>query len=1255
MKKFTKIFFAVAALAVGFSCTTDTTEDLVAKPTGQTTLTLSLEESRTQLGEAVAGIYPVTWSYGDEISVNGVKSSSIEILENGTCAKFTFGDVLSYPYAIAYPAAESGKVVFADVQPQTAGTFTNGAAAMYGYAESAGAISLKHLTGILKFGVTGSTAISRMQISTVDRKPIAGEFELNFATGELTPTENAKYTIDCTFEESADGDAGMVLSSTPYYFHFAVPAGEYNELYVTIYENSGSVMYATIKAGDTKPLVAGNVREFSNTIEYKANADLFVIYDKQSLMNFASEAATLDKDAVVVDDIDMTGESWAPIEGYSKHLIGNGHAIKGLTAPLFGKTNASIKGLHLVDVNINETQNPNVGAFARQISATDTVSPTVEHCTASGKIVVNCADYVIPAEYGWYHDFTVGGIAGTLFGTSIRDCSSSINLDIDQQVVAGNTKEIRPAVGGVVGALIQFERTDATMVYSPMVNCSNSGNLEYANGSYNGETDAVLLSMGGVVGIVFQGNRTAEVSNLNNSGDITLDATFTTKVSRLGGIIGWAYTDTLSKCVNSGNFTYNSGTFTSLYYGGIVGYPASSCIINDVHNKGAITIKGGVKQLADLVLGGLMGYQQNGDVTGSLNNAINDGAITIEANMPENAEENLFRVGGIAGWSQCENNYNTNNGDITISGRLYNAHSGNHSLCVAGIVGYKTVDGVDNVENNGDITISAPVDYAESTDCRLWAAGILGYSSTSSGTVLSNAKNTGDIEITGTQYYLCVGGVTGWFANQVTNVENTGDIKIKSTSIGSTMYVSGCLARSESAPTTGYIQTKLINRGSISVEADASKNMHIGGCVGNWNEKVAVAIRAAENYGPITVKATSSGTEACVGGVISYMYGTSNSRGLHNHKSATINVDVNITGGKLAVGGVAYGLRDALDAPKSGEPANGNDADIFVTGSTKTTFDVGGIITTANNYNRSNAINNGNITITGATVGTDLRVGGIECSRNYGAKNINYVNNGDVFIDSTTKVQGSVSVGGFAGGNGPMSVASAQTYEGCYNTGDITFSGEAGLSGSGSVRMGGLNSAINGTGSYDGGVAFVNGFTNSGNITYNGKLHSTDGKVAIGGIIGEYMLNSLDNSTWTGEVVNTGNITCTGTHNGTTYVGGIFGETNKSFANGKVNCSIYGAGYNNVGMVLGVPRVVEVTGADGTVTTPGVIASNVKVGGKITYSLIGEDADGNPTSTETEVVLNADNWMNYIYGSTTDWTGVENYDGCSFLSVVPEV
>ena len=50
MKNLTKIFVAVAALFAGFACTTDVTEDLGVVIDGQATLTLSLEESRTQLG-----------------------------------------------------------------------------------------------------------------------------------------------------------------------------------------------------------------------------------------------------------------------------------------------------------------------------------------------------------------------------------------------------------------------------------------------------------------------------------------------------------------------------------------------------------------------------------------------------------------------------------------------------------------------------------------------------------------------------------------------------------------------------------------------------------------------------------------------------------------------------------------------------------------------------------------------------------------------------------------------------------------------------------------------------------------------------------------------------------------------------------------------------------------------------------------------------------------------------------------------------
>ena len=50
-----------------------------------------------------------------------------------------------------------------------------------------------------------------------------------------------------------------------------------------------------------------------------------------------------------------------------------------------------------------------------------------------------------------------------------------------------------------------------------------------------------------------------------------------------------------------------------------------------------------------------------------------------------------------------------------------------------------------------------------------------------------------------------------------------------------------------------------------------------------------------------------------------------------------------------------------------------------------------------------------------------------------------------------------------------------------------------------------------------------------------------------------------------------------------------------------------------------------------------------------------EDADGDEVIAPLWVELSDTNFFDYMYGGTTDWTSVENYDGCSFLSVVPEV
>ena len=145
MKTLTKFFVAVAVLLAGFACTTDATEELgVNTDVAQTEIVLSLEESRTQLGEKVDGVYPLYWSEGDKIAVNGVTSNEVATEAVGaSAATFVVDGTVSHPYNIVYPAPAEGvsavtegcyPVVFPATQTYVAGNIDGNAAAMYGYA-----------------------------------------------------------------------------------------------------------------------------------------------------------------------------------------------------------------------------------------------------------------------------------------------------------------------------------------------------------------------------------------------------------------------------------------------------------------------------------------------------------------------------------------------------------------------------------------------------------------------------------------------------------------------------------------------------------------------------------------------------------------------------------------------------------------------------------------------------------------------------------------------------------------------------------------------------------------------------------------------------------------------------------------------------------------------------------------------------------------------------------------------------------------
>lgn len=238
-------------------------------------ITLSLEQTRTQLGEKAEGLYPLYWSEGDKISVNGFFSEAAIIdPEDPARATFNIGGEIGENGQIAYPAAAKGKVIFAENQSHSSNTtFGKGVTTMYG-TKSGEKIELKHLTGVIKIGIVGSATLQNVKIATADYSPIAGTFEIDFQTGEITPTDKSTCTINYSF------GTGVKLSATPTYIHIAVPAGEYPSLNLRIYDNAGGVMSKTIKAPSSKPLVAGNIREFTTPVNYKADSTSDVVVGK---------------------------------------------------------------------------------------------------------------------------------------------------------------------------------------------------------------------------------------------------------------------------------------------------------------------------------------------------------------------------------------------------------------------------------------------------------------------------------------------------------------------------------------------------------------------------------------------------------------------------------------------------------------------------------------------------------------------------------------------------------------------------------------------------------------------------------------------------------------------------------------------------------------------------------------------------------------------------------------------------------------
>lgn len=1379
MKNLTRIFVAVAAM-VAVSCTTDVTEDLGVQigAIGQTSIAISLEESRTQLGEKADGVYPLYWSTGDQIAVNGVASQPLTDESNGKpSATFTVNGELTYPYNVVYPApaadvvAAEGlqAVTFMATQPYTAGTFTNGAAPMYAQVEAEGnAIALQHLTGILCLAVKGNGEVVKSMLVSTEKGKIAGNFDLNCADGTLTAHEDAANSVLVDFGE------GLILGAEATPIYVAVPAGEYGIFTITLYTDAAENNAMIVRFNsDFHPVNVGKVKEFGE-VAFMANATSdpvsgeFVIENEADMQRLAKLSEVEQLGAItsvrVAATIDMSNvKGWHGIERFPAITFDGGsdkgYEIKGLKAPLFGTVNgATIKNVKLTEVNINTADRNFVGALVCEYNGLSAEN-AITNCEVSGEIVVENKNYVAPTtNESLYNVVNVSGLVAVSNGLNISDCTNRANITVKQVASASSTTSINPTIGGVVGYAAGITLADESVLTCSATNCNNYGVIKYEDNSTELRYKPII---GGVIGL---SATTAAIvfTNCNNYGEISINATTygSTGASNsmaIAGVVGAGYKMNISNCENRAKITAD-GTIQALCIGGVVGLSSGSSTHDSLHNYGEVEVKESARILG-IMAGGAAGalYTPNAD-TGSSTNITNNATLKVLASTIENTTKTgtyYYRVGGLTSFCRHSITNSTNNGDIITSGNIINLATGTErNIQIAGCVAYKTKGAVNSVKNYGDITVnnvfttqSTTISVRENqplaiagivadssystqkcvnegtitfggqfTGYRVFIAGITangidcnvrpypgdandgdiiltsdavftldnvlyvgGCTAGTESSAIDGLTNNGDIKLDckihkgldtnedGTidgaicriggvfgyltaahqnlvnngniefgENFMCegdinLGGVVGYLYNK-TNDEahtysgytNNGKITFKGNNKGS-LVMGGISGR----PYGAYI-TNMTNNGEIELDGVYDGRLYVGGCFGFHDTDKIVTLKDIENKKPITVKGTYNNSEALIlGGVMGTIQGAGPHTNIYNREGGDITVNLTKSVGNLVVGGVTTKFQDSSDTVE-------NHGDINISGTYEGSIYMAGLVTYSNNYTRNKHVNYGNFTISSATIGSALIVGGMCSYGPYGKIWTEAHNYGDITVEADVEVSNGAYIGGMQGYFDSSS--GSPTYTRSVNSGNIAYKGKIGVStvapSSSSYNkthnlcIGGLFGQSRSNGSKI--VNVSEGFINTGKIEFSGS--NPNGSVYIGGVIGDM---ATPVSAWTGSLVNTGDIVCSGTYKIEGYVGGVFGKTSVAIPNGEVYFTLNAQNYT-AGMITGSSRSETVK------------ATNGKVGGStMVYNV--EDCYYKATA------IPEDDYYKYIYGSgeATDWTGTDNYDGCTFLSVKP--
>lgn len=906
------IIIGLALVMLTAACSKEATTDL--NPSFKTIIGVDIEspDSRTYIGQPnVDGTYPVLWSEGDKVAVNGVEVA-VDAKYVGT-SRLKLEVAAAEEYKLAYPAEniKDDVLTVSEVQKFVEGSFAVGSGVLVGYSQTED-IKLKNLYGYLKFSVANAANVNRITVVAKGGESISGTFNIDYKGATISALAG-KDIIRVTDVTATDGVATVVV---------AVPAGEYAEGFtVKIQDKSNGTMTKSLKgAGAT--VEAGVIYTMPQLSFAKSTTESLIMTanDFVDFIALVNGDAGYDKwvnsdgEVKLGADIDLTGITLPQIAPFAGTFNGQGFALKNLhlTLPLFKEILAEgvLKNL-VIDQSCSLTpdltsSNVSVGVIVgvgRGLvegcvnNADVTINGNVtKDSTRFGLIVasgygrirdcINNGDFICNFPVVDQHIY-VGGITGYYNPVAgqgegevfIQDC---INNGVIK-VTVGDVPR-RAQIGGIIGATALSDQKDgsgnavAVEEEGTIARCYNNGDVSYI---YESLGSATYSNVGGIVG-----NAQAVITDCENRGKVSFIAPVSDEASSsrpaVGGIVA-ATLHSVTNCVNRGE-VYVEGTWSA----------ASSS------NQGSSAVGGQVQPNFGGIVGCAGHYSLSTDY--KIENCTNYGKMTLKPSIITTATTKHF-FGGIVGWTSIDIYNCVNHGEVyTESNALY-AYFG-------GVVGYAKDGSItDNCTNRGKLTLKHSVEgcthpdvYSGTEKVRTFYGGVIGYACD----IVWNCQNYGEGELHTSTMNAYGGGAIG-YANSgapISNCSNNGAFTCYINHMTNVVadynkepyhYIGGVIGKGDAG-----IDTVVNNKdGKLTVYTNTPGDF--GGVV-SYTLSNCVKL---ENKAPMTLDFTYLGqtcNKACfIGGVISKNYSE-----VKEGETADTVVDGCTNSGKLTIKNLSY-------------------------------------------------------------------------------------------------------------------------------------------------------------------------------------------------------------------------------------------------------------------------------------------------------------------------------------------------------------